>query len=296
VWNGGHAVVGPILAQDTSSVTRHLRSQVGRLREGEEVGLDLKVWDSDPKAALGLAFEEVAVPGPLGVLPAWYVPGAGSTWAIYIHGINGDRAVGLRSVRAVRRAGYPSLLISYRNDAGAPGSPDGHIHLGMTEWQDLAAAARYALSHGARGLVLIGYSMGATIASRFMRESHYAKAVRGLVFDSPVLDWRGAISHVASRYHIPFMARPLQWAVSTRIDVDWGALDTLKHAKELHVPILEFHGLDDSQVPASQAAALAKALPRRVTYVPVSHADHLESWNIDPAAYERHLTAFLEGL
>lgn len=296
VWPLGHAVIGPMVAETDSTVTRELRSREGRLATTDKVGIDLKVWESDPMTALGIPFRNVRVPGPLGYMPAWFVPASGRTWAIIVHGINGDRDVGLRIVPTVREAGYPSLLIRLRNDRGAPRSPDGQMHLGMTEWQDVDAAAAYALSHGARDLVLIGYSMGAAIVSRFMRMSQHASSVRGLVFDSALLDWRGAISHVASRYHIPFMARPVQWAVSARIDIDWDALDTLRHAEKLRVPILAFQGLDDSQVPPSQSARLAKKIPRRVTYVPVDGADHLESWNVNPSSYERRLARFLRAL
>ena len=295
VWPRGHAVVGPVVAETDSTVTRELRSLEGRLATTDKVGIDLKVWESDPKTALGIPFRTVGVPGPLGSMPAWFVPASGRTWAIIVHGINGDRDVGLRIVPTVHEAGYPSLLIRLRNDRGAPRSPDGQIHLGMTEWQDLNAAAAYALSHGARDLVLVGYSMGAAIVSRFMRMSQHASSVRGLVFDSALLDWRGAISHVLSRYHVPFMARPVQWAVSARIEIDWDALDTLNHAGTLRLPILAFQGLEDSQVPPSQSARLAKKIPRRVTYVPVKGADHLESWNVNPTAYERRLARFLRA-
>ena len=45
---------------------------------------------------------------------------------------------------AMRRLGLTSMLISYRDDDGVAESPDGLHHLGMTEWRDLEAAARYA--------------------------------------------------------------------------------------------------------------------------------------------------------
>lgn len=295
VWSGGHGVLGAILDESESTVTRELTARTGPLDRNQKVGIDPNVWESDPREALDIPFRTVQVPSQLGPLPAWFVPSSGTTWAIYVHGINGDRAAGLRIVPTVRRAGYPSLLISLRNDLGAPRSPDGHINLGMTEWQDLAAAVQYATTHGARAVIVIGYSMGASIAGRFMRESTLAKYVRGLVFDSPVVDWRSAISYAASRYDVPFMARPVEWAVSARIHINWDALDLLDDPKGIGVPVLLFQGLQDQQVPASQSAALAHALPHEVTYEPVPGAGHLESWNADPARYDSVLTAFLRA-
>ena len=90
-------------------------------------------------------------------------PSSGDSWAIVVYGINADREKGLRIAPTLQHAGVTPLLISYRNDLGAPDSPDGLYHLGETEWQDLDAAARYALRHGAQRLVLIGYSMGGAL-------------------------------------------------------------------------------------------------------------------------------------
>ena len=295
VWTGGHAVLGNVVATTPRSVKRELRALQGHLAAGQAVGIDPNVWETDPSDARGIAFQTVRVPGPLGPMPAWYVPSSGRTWALYVHGINGDRAVGLRILPAVQRAGYPSLLITMRNDLGAPRSPDGHIHLGMTEWRDLEAAARYAIAHGAQGIVLIGYSMGATIAARFMVRSPLARFVRGLIYDSPVVDWRSTISFAASRYHVRFMSRPVQWTVSARIDVDWDALNLLNHTNASGVNTLLFQGLADRQVPPSQSAALAHASRRHIVYMPFPRADHLESWNVDPANYDRALTAFLRA-
>ena len=48
----------------------------------------------------------------------------------------------------------PALFITFRNDKGQPKEPSGIYQYGITEWQDLHAAAEYVLSQpGAREIV-----------------------------------------------------------------------------------------------------------------------------------------------
>jgi hypothetical protein len=292
-WPRGHAIVGAVIKSDGSSVTRRVLSISGRLAPRVHVGIDPDVWTGDPQSALGLAFRSLTFPDPLGPMPAWLVPGHGSTWVIFVHGIDGTREGGLRPLGTLHSLGLPALLIDYRNDAGAPPSPDGHIHLGMTEWRDLSAAAEWAIGHGARKLVLYGDSMGGAIITRFMRVSSLSNRVVALVLDAPVLNWAGVIDHVGSRFHVPFMAPPVRWIISARIGVDWNALDEIAHASSFHLPILLFQGEDDLLVPPAESQAFARTAPGPVTYVPVPGVGHIESWNGDPTGYDGHLRTFL---
>ena len=59
------------------------------------------------------------------------------------------------------------------------------------------------------------------------------------------------------------------------------------------MPILLFHGTEDSTVPISSSDAFARALPELVTYHRVARAGHVESWNVAPARYQRRVQAFL---
>lgn len=104
---------------------------------------------------------------------------------IFVHGHGTDRGEGLRILPTIVEQGFPSLVMTYRNDAEAPESPDGLYHLGQTEWRDLEAAADYALAHGAEDLILVGYSMGGAITCTFLRESVRADRVRGAILDAP---------------------------------------------------------------------------------------------------------------
>jgi uncharacterized protein len=294
-WSGGHARIGAIVARDDSSVTRRLSGIEGTPKAGTKVGIDPQVYVGDPRSAHGLAFRDVPVPDPLGAMPAWLVDAKRprDTWAIFVHGIDGTRQDGLRVLPALHAAGLPTMLISYRNDPGAPKSKDGLIHMGQTEWEDLDAAARWALANGARDLVLVGQSMGGAIVTRFMRESRLADRVRTLVLDAPALDWRSILDAKASELHVPFLAWPVRTTISLRNGFDWSSMDEIAHAHEFRLPILLFQGLADDIVPPADSEQFARRLPELVTYVPVPDAGHIESWNVDPTAYDRRLTAFL---
>ncbi len=293
-WTGGHAIAGAILAGDDDTVTRRLRGVRGYLVSEMNVGIEANVYSGDPRQAFGIDFADVSVPGELGPMPAWSIPGRGDTWAIVVHGINGTPQVGLRVVPTLHQSGLPTMLITYREDLCAPASPDGFHHMGLTEWHDLAAAARYALRHGARRLILVGYSMGGAIVAQFMERSPLASRVDGLVLDAPALNWKKILEFNATEMGFPsFAALPVEWAIGARIDADWDNLDALRHTADFQLPILLFHGDDDEVVPISTSDEFAAALPRWVTYFRAPEAGHVEAWNVDPPLYEKRLRAFL---
>lgn len=297
VWQGGHAIAGPIVRVGDDTVTRRLREVRGYLPPGEEVAIDPQVYPGDPGQAFGLPFADVRIPGELGPMPAWSVPGRSDTWAIVVHGINSNPRTGLRMLPTLHRAGLPTLLITYREDLGAPPSPDGLHHMGLTEWRDLEAAARYALARGAKHLVLAGYSMGGAIVSQFMQNSELAPRVTGLVLDAPALNWQEILSFNATDLGFPsFSTLPVEWMIGARIDVDWDSLDAVAHPEAFQLPILLFHGGEDDLVPISTSEEFAAELPRWVSFHRYPRAGHCEAWNVDPPLYERQLTGFLAGL
>lgn len=296
-WRAGHAIVGPVLSSDSHSVTRQLRDVKGRLAPGTRVTLDSSVYEGDPRQTVGLPFDNVPVPDELGTMPAWLIPGRTHTWAVVVHGINRNRENNLRIVPTLHRAGLPTLLITYRGDVGAPRGPDGLHHMGLTEWRDLQAAARYALAHGAKHLVLIGYSMGGAVVTQFMERSPLARDVSGLVLDAPALSWTKILAFNAEEKGFPsFADRPVEWIIGLRISADWSRLEALHHTSSFHLPILLFHGTEDKVVPISLSDSFARELPGWVTYYRVPRAGHVESWNVDSASYDRRLTVFLSRL
>jgi len=285
-WEDGFGRIGPVLAADDSTVVREFRPVVGEPPAGGWASLRGVSRSADPLSLLGLSYETVVFDGPLGRYPAWFVPGRDSTWVVYVHGRGANRAEGLRTLGVLEGRGLPGLLVSYRNDTGAPASPDGYYHLGLTEWEDLEAAVRYALDHGAREIVLSGYSFGGQIAMQFMARSPLAAQVCGIVLESPVLDWNATLEHRARTLGVPAFGTWLgKRAATARAGLDWGQLDRVAHAGRLAAPILLFHCLDDDRTPKSVSEAFARALPAQTTLIRVQGGNHVEAWNADPARY-----------
>jgi len=235
-------------------------------------------------------------------MPAWRVDGRRDTWVLLVHGYNAARTETLRTLAAVAGQGFPALAIGYRNDPGAPRSPDGLRHWGATEWRDLEAATRYALEQGANGVVLAGYSMGGAVVAGFLLSSPLAARVRGVVLDAPALDLGEVIDHGAEDRTLPALGTPVPPALTEvakgiaglRYDLDWGDLDYVDRAGGLRSPILLFHQGGDPTVPVAISERLARARPELVTFERFGGDGHVQSWNVDRPRYERALRAFLD--
>ncbi|PPS70423.1 alpha/beta hydrolase [Streptomyces sp. MH60] len=144
--DGSHAVVGPVLGtaeHGADTVVRRLeRVTHGTLETGDRAWFTPNLYVGNPGTALDLEYADVEVPGELGPLPAWFLPGARPTWIIAVHGLAATREHALNVIAPLHRRNVPVLTLAYRGDVGAPPSPDGLHHFGETEWRDVDAAAR----------------------------------------------------------------------------------------------------------------------------------------------------------
>lgn len=303
----GYARIGKIVSY--SPAERTVLREVEAVYSGDLATARRGWWSGaaypDP-AAVGLASEEVGIEVDGGTAPAWLIraePDA-ETWAIMVHGRGATRQEGIRAARAAHDLGLPSLLVSYRNDGLAPSAPDGRYGLGSTEWRDIDAAIAFALSKGAKEVVLFGWSMGGAICLQTADLSKHRTEIRAMVLDAPVIDWVNVLAHHAELNRIPsavgrygqlmmghWLGRRLTGLAAP---LDLKAMDWVSRAVELRTPTLIVHSVDDEYVPYRPSALLAEKNPDMVTFEAFETARHAKEWNVDPDRWESLVKAWLQ--
>jgi fermentation-respiration switch protein FrsA (DUF1100 family) len=144
---------------------------------------------------------------------------------------------------------------------------------------------------------------GAVVAN-FLYQAPLAGRVRGAILDAPGLSLSAAIEHGARGRKLPAVGAPVPPALTAaakaiaglRYDLDWDALDYAGRPARLPVPVLLFHGTADPRLPFATSQAWAAARPDLVTFVPVTGAGHVRSWNTDPARYEQAVRTFMDRI
>lgn len=318
----GHARIGRIVSY--SPAERTVQREVEQVYAGDLSNATRGYWSGtvypDPAAA-GIPFTEVMVDVEGGQAPAWLVrpaavpaaaarsgsPNEAATdvWAVMVHGRGATRQETQRAVSTARELGLTSLLLSYRNDGLAPATDDGRYGLGTTEWRDVDAAIEYSLSHGAKEVILFGWSMGGAICLQTADLSRHRHLIRAMVLDGPVINWVDVLAHHAQLNRIPslvgrygqlMLSHPMgRRLTGLAAPVDLKAMDWVSRAVELRTPTLILHSVDDEYVPYGPSAALAERNPDMVTFEMFHRARHTKEWNVDPERWDRVVRAWLLG-
>lgn len=328
LWHDGtgHTTVGPVLDVDEAAGT--VRRAV--VRTTGDVSTRVR-WSGhvhpDP-AAMDVDWAEVDLATPVGPAPAWVIrpggpeaelaqanadaPGAdapatdapAATWAVHVHGIRTTRVTALRTVPAALEAGWTSIVPSFRGDGEAPWQGRAS-HLGAREWPDVEAALDHAVANGAERLVIVGWSMGATITHELLARSAHRDRFVGLVLVSPALDWATTVRSQAGRAGLPgfvvgaalrAMALPLVCRlVGLRSPVDVRALSWL-HAPRSLPPTLLIHSSGDTTVPFAVSREFADAHPDAVTLAVSEPAEHAWERNVDAVWFDTTITNWARSL
>lgn len=288
--------VGELIQAGPKRVTRAFDGLEGpALHVGDEIQWTGHVFASPLE--LDIPVTEVK----LGSYPAWLFTPAGSEsrgalWVIHVHGIRTSRTAVLRGVPAV--GAHPSLVVSFQGDEEHPGA----AHLGQEEWRDVDQAIEYATDHGASGVILVGWSMGATISLILSRRSSRRESIRGLVLVSPALDWNETIRQGVRRVGLPpWLARPMidalvDGACAERIGIQRG-LERALLSPELPsgVPVTVLHSPGDETAPFSSTLAWRDRHRAQVELIEFAPVPHSCEWNSDPARFDRAVSLAIQS-
>ncbi|WP_018762616.1 alpha/beta hydrolase family protein [Arthrobacter sp. 135MFCol5.1] len=257
----------------------------------------------EPSAVAG-RFEEVHIPTAYGAAPAWLFEGKNAgTWVIHIHGSWTDRSIMFRDVHAFSHLGFTSLVPSFRGDLEVSPPQAESSHLGQTEWRDVESAVAYAVAHGARRIILSGWSMGGTIALLTAERSAYRDRIVGIVLVGPVTSWRKTITAGAARAGVPpvganLVMSLLQAPLFARMlgleeTINFDDLEWVDVPHRVAVPTLVLHSHADQEVPWEISVAFQRANPGTVTLIPLPEAHHTQEWNASPSAFTNELTSWI---
>lgn len=302
LWDGGFGHLGEVQAGSSGAIQRDLTVVTGSAPSaGTPARLDSFYFRRDPLADHGFEYQELTLPGEVGDLRAWYVPGQGRTAALMLHGRRrGELAETLRMLPVFERLGMPVLAVAYRNHDRSTASPDGLYHYGGSEWRDAITGAQYLAAQGIDRVVLVGFSMGGAVALEALeRWSRALPEPIALVLDSPLVDPYEVVKLGAVKAGLPLpgpLTRLALLAARVRTGVDFGSLDQVKTVRSLSLPILLIAGTADSTVPIEAVDAFAAAAGPNLVYYRLDGVEHVEAWNHDPAAYEEAVRTFVTGL
>jgi pimeloyl-ACP methyl ester carboxylesterase len=144
--------------------------------------------------------------------------------------------------------------------------------------------------------------MGASIALQLAADPELRDVVKGLVLESPVLDWDATIKANCERSGLPTWAgtlalpwlnvRQLAHLTGLANPLALSRFDWIARAEELSVPTLILHGTLDTSSPFRLSTRLRQLRPDIVD-LEAFEADHTMSWNSDRERWRAVLHTWL---
>jgi len=302
LWEGGYGRLGEVLSADDAKVTRELDEVIGSAPlGGAPARIDNFVYRRDPLADFGIPFEELSLAGESGPLKAWYVPGAGRTAVLLLHGRRrGELIETLRMIEPLHELGFDVLALAYRNHDASAASDDGLYHYGASEWRDAHVAASELTARGADRVVIYGLSMGGAVALEALeRWTAELPEPVGVILDSPLVDPYATVELGAVKAGLPMPRQLTNLALLVagwRTGVDFPDLRQAERAATIPVPLMVIAGVEDTTVPIAAVDEFTAAVRTPLTYIRLEGVEHVEAWNHDPLAYREQLRAFMASL
>lgn len=292
---GAYAQVSTIVRLTETEVERGVKTLEGELAPGDVARIDRNAFTGDPFTAHRIGWERSITPSEIGPHGGWFIDGRRSTWVLFVHGMGNDQLQeSLRIIPGLVEQGYPVMVVTYRNDIGATPNESGMRLWGLEEWRDIDAAVQLGQRKGAKDFVVVGSGFGASIVSTFLHQSDQIGTVRGVIYDSPVVDLESVVERWASERSVP---GPVAWLgrrlATVRFGVEWDLLNQMDRLEEFDVPMLVLIGGEDPVSYPEQLETFADGLGPDAERHRFEQGGHTDLWNIDQTRYEATVESWL---
>ena len=190
---------------------------------------------------------------------AWYGKAApGQPTLLYFHGNGGALEGRAERIRNYLNRGRGFFIVSYRGYSGSTGSPSEAANVADAKLA-YEALVKDGVSPGE--IILYGESLGTGVAVQVAEE----KTVAGVILDSP---FTSIVERAGQLY--PWL--PVGLLLQDRYE-------SIRHIRDVHVPIFILHGETDDVVPVDMGLRLFAAAnePKEIKTLPgAGHADHYD--------------------
>ena len=296
-----HAVVQAEQVQRSENLVRYkvLRRLTNDIPEvGTPVSLSGWLGSTPEHFGFGDRYETVKLPsGAIG----WIFPNSSDTWVIHVHGRRASMGETLRNIKQFADLGYSQLTMSMKTDSKPFGLGRRISNLGAIEWREVEGAVQVAKSHGAKEVVLFGWSQGALISSLFLMNSSETSIVRGAIYDSPLLDYRHTMRYQAVRGGYPaFLGdRVVDSIKSNKLirllgyrNVDVDQISLVRNGLLPKLPVLVLYSMNDGHVAIEDVHKFGE-LNSGVSLVEIPDARHCRLFNEDQQKYQGAIASWL---
>jgi uncharacterized protein len=211
-------------------------------------------------------------------LNAWFLPaqtkngGTARATVLFLHGNAENISTHFRNVAWLPTEGYNVLAFDYRGYGASQGTP---TLAGMQ--LDIDAAMRSLLAHkdvDPNQIVILGQSLGGSLAIYYVAHSAYRSNIRAVVIDSAFFDYRQITKE---KLALSFLTWPFQWLPWLTVDNNYSPANSIAAISPL--PLLLIHGDQDVVVPADHSRQLFERAgePKELWIIP--GAGHTQSLN-----------------
>lgn len=210
---------------------------------------------------------------------------------IISHGHGDNKYTGIRFLQTFRNLGYTTVIYDLRGHGeNAP-----HVcTMGLNESKDLIEILEAVRKRFPGAVIgLHGLSMGCATSVMALK---YKPDIDFLVADCGYGILKDICYSVLQSIKAPkWMFYPVNWTNQLRFGYNAGRVNPIDSLVDNEVPVLFIHGAADDYIDCRQSEwmyELDKGSKKELHFIP--DAGHAQSWNHDPAEYEKIISNFLD--